>query len=168
MNHDDAAARALLLRFDRGLADQRIEMELCVVGGAVITLNFARAPRTRRPRALFASSGAALAARRHAAERAGVALDRLEEAARTVVTGQAAAFEGERLRVFSPPPDYVLAMKCAALRFVPEGGVEDDIRYLLRFLGVRDPAAAVDVVSGYLTPRQRPEDLESRLASLIS
>lgn len=162
---DDTATP--LRNFDLGLAGTGIEMELCVVGGAVIAFAFARVPGTRRPRSLFATADEALEARRHAAARSGVALDRLEEAARAVVAGPSALFEGERLRVFSPPPDYVLAMKCAALEFAPDGSVEQDIQYLLRFLGLRDAATAVDVVSAYLNPRQRPGDLESRLAAMI-
>lgn len=168
---DDDASVAILRRFDRGLQGGAIEMELCVVGGAVISLVFAHDPQTRRPQAIFASKEESLDARREAAGKAGVALDRLEEAARTFVTGgsgRGGAFEGERLRVLAPPPDYVLAMKCAALRFAPEGSVEDDIRYLLRFLGLRDAGAAAETVSAYLNPRQRPEDLESRLAAMIS
>lgn len=169
MTDRDPALR-VLRRFDEGLSGEDVEIELCVVGGAVIALAFAHMPGTRRPGALFASPEAALRARRSAAERSGVALDRLEDAARKHVHGHAArpmSFEGERLRAFAPPPDYVLAMKCAALRFAPEAGVEDDIRYLLRFQGLRDPQAALDAVSAYLNPRQRPGDLEIRFAAIL-
>ncbi len=169
MTDHDSALR-VLQRFDQGLEDENVETELCVVGGAVIALAFNHMPATRRPGALFASAEAALRARRSAAERSGVALDRLEDAARKLVhdsSPRPGSFEGERLRVFAAPPDYVLAMKCSALLFAPEGSVEDDVRYLLRFLGLRDPTAALDVVSAYLNVRQRPDDLEIRFAAIL-
>lgn len=162
--------RDVLRRFDEGLARDNVDVELCVVGGAVLALTFPHAPQTRRPEGLFASGEASLRARRRAAEASGVALDRLEDAARRLVGGGPdgpTTFEGERLRVLAPPADYLLAMKCAALRFGPDSSVGDDIRYLLRYLGVREPHAALDAVSPYLGPRQRPEDLEAKLAAIL-
>ena len=170
MTDHDSPLR-VLRRFDEGLEDENVEIELCVVGGAVIALAFNHMSGTRRPGALFAPAEAALRARRNAAERSGVALDRLEDAARKLVHAsppRPGSFEGERLRVFAPPPDYVLAMKCSALLFAPEVSVEDDVRYLLRFLGLRDPKAALDAVSGYLNPRQRPDDLETRFTAILA
>ena len=170
MNEFVEASRAILRRFDAGLVPGDVGLDLCVVGGAVMPLTFRRDPESRRPRAIFASGESALKARREAAARSGVALDRLEDAARRFVAGSpepGPTFEGERLTAFAPPADYLLAMKCAALGFGQDGGVEDDIRYLLRFLGLRTPQAALATVSGYLNPRQRPHDLESRLASIL-
>jgi len=161
---------ALLARFDEALSEEDLSLELCVVGGAVMRLSFRAHPATRRPRALFIDRQAGLDSIRRAAERGGIPFDRLEDAAREH-TGPAeeglGVYEGRSLRVLAAPPDYVLAMKCAALSFAPEPGSEDDIRYLLRFLGVRTANAAMTLVRRYLTSRQRPADLEKRLGRLL-
>lgn len=165
------APEALLRRFDDALAAGAVEMELCVVGGAVVTLAFAADPPSRRPGSLFVPRDELNDARRKAAERGRVPLDRLDEAARALARRHPdegpSTFEGRRLRVLPAPPDYVLAMRCAALEFAPEPGVDDDVRYLLRYLGLRDGEEAVAVVDRYLNPRQRPEDLLERLSRLV-
>lgn len=160
----------LLRRYDAALADEGVHVELCVVGGAVLRLAFTAEPATRRPRAVLADPELALGARRRAAEEGRVALDRLESAARDLVgrhEGAGASFEGRALRAFAAPPDYVLAMRCMALSFAPEGGTEDDIRYLLRFMGTHRLDQAMLLVDRYLNPRQRPADLEIRLERLV-
>lgn len=165
------APETLLRRFDEALGVEAVELELCVVGGAVIPLAFDAQPPSRRPSALFPPRQAVNEARRRAAASGRVPLDRLDEAARALTRRTPeegpSIFEGHRLRVFAASPDYVLAMRCAALSFAPEAGVEDDVRYLLRYLGLRDAPEAVTVVSHYLNPRQRPADLEERLARLM-
>ena len=59
-------------------------------------------------------------------------------------------------------------MRCAALAFAPGRDPEDDIRYLLRYIGVGDAEEAAALVDRYLNPRQRPADLETRLAKLLT
>lgn len=160
----------LLSRYDHALAGRGVVVELCVVGGAVLRLAFTAEPVTRRPRAVLADPELALDARRRAAEKGGVAMDRLQAAARELVGrhgGPGGAFEGRALRVFRAPADYVLAMRCLALAFAPETGTEDDIRYLLRFMGVHRIDEAMALVDRYLNPRQRPADLEIRLERLL-
>lgn len=164
------ASHGLLKRFDGALAEEGVEIELCVVGGAVIQLAFAAQPESRRPRSLFAPPGDAGRARRKAAERGKVPLDRLEDAARALAggsEGEATSYDGRALRVFAAPPDYVLAMKCCGLAFVDDGRAEDDIRYLLRFLGLRSTSEVLTVIEPYLNPRQRPVDLASRLDAIL-
>jgi uncharacterized protein (DUF1778 family) len=165
-----ADSDGLLRRYDAALADQGVDVELCVVGGAVLRLAFASEPGTRRPGAVLAGPEVALAARRRAAEKGRVALDRLESVARDLVgrhPGGTASFEGRALRVLSAPPDYVLAMRCLALSFAPDDGTEDDIRYLLRFMGLHRLDQAMVAVDRYLNPRQRPADLEIRMERLL-
>ena len=165
-----AQEAALLRRFDEALAGEDVSLELCVVGGAVIQLAFRSHRATRRPRALFPSPHDVLEARRRAAERGKVALDRVEDAARQHVAryGQGGgSYEGRAVRAFDAPPDYVLAMKCAGLAFVDDPGAHDDIRYLLRFMGIRRPTDALAVIDQYLNERQRPADLEEQLTTIL-
>lgn len=153
------------------LTEEGVAAELCVVGGAVMRLTFAAEPRTRRPRALFASPDAVDRAARRVAEDTGLPPDWLNTAVRDYVgtaPDSATAYESESLRVFAAPPDYVLAMKCCSLAFLPAATTESDIRYLLRLLDLHSPDQAMRVIDRYLGPRQRPADLETRLGHLLS
>lgn len=144
-----------------------VEEELCRVGGAVLRLVFQLDPGTRRPRALFGDVGRAKAAQAEVAGELGLSADWVERAARSFLEDPTRLYHGEALRVFVPPPDYVLALKCAALRFAPDSDTAGDVRYLLTYSGVRTPAQGIAIVDRYLTERQRPPDLEDTLARLL-
>ena len=58
------------------------------------------------------------------------------------------------LRVFSAQPEYLLAMKCAAMRLGEEFHDLDDVRYLLRYLNLTKADAALEVVTRYFGPDQ--------------
>lgn len=64
------------------------------------------------------------------------------------------------LRVFLARPDYLLAMKCAAMRLGAEFHDLDDVRYLLRYLNIERAEEAMAVVTRYfdeamLAPKTR-------------
>ncbi len=118
----DASDGDLPLRdLDRELRDMGVEVELCVISGAVLPVVFRRGAGTRRPAALFA----ALEALRRAAGRVGAAAE-LEPgwlaAAARISQSKAAdgdAFEGESLTVFRPRPEYALALRSAWIPLAP-------------------------------------------------
>lgn len=71
------------------------------------------------------------------------------------------------LKVFVPRPEYLLAMKCAAMRLGEEFHDLDDVRYLLRYLNVTKVEEALGIVTRYfdegqLLPKTRL-DLEELL-----
>ncbi len=57
--------------------------------------------------------------------------------------------ELSHLRVFVAHPEYLLAMKCAAMRLGAEFLDLDDVRYLLRWLNITDLDAASAIVTRY-------------------
>lgn len=57
--------------------------------------------------------------------------------------------ELEHLRVFVTRPEYLLAMKCAAMRLGAEFHDLDDVRYLLRYLNVTTVDEALAIVLRY-------------------
>ena len=64
------------------------------------------------------------------------------------------------LRVFVARPEYLLAMKCAAMRLGEEFHDLDDVRYLLRYLNIEQDEHALSIVTQYfdeslLLPRTR-------------
>jgi len=53
------------------------------------------------------------------------------------------------LRVFVARPEYLLAMKCAAMRLGEEFHDLDDVRYLLRYLNIEQVEHALSIVTQY-------------------
>ena len=53
------------------------------------------------------------------------------------------------LKVFCADANYLLAMKCLAMRIGEEFQDLDDIRYLLRHIGIRNYDAALEVIAKY-------------------
>jgi hypothetical protein len=167
-------AITLLRALDGELQRSDANVELCVTGGTVMPLVFAGSPGTRRPAALFGRLSILRDASARVAKFAGVPRDWLSDAARGVTAGgdlTPVMLELGRLTVYEARPDYVFAMKCAALGYEAGDGVTEtvnDLRYLLRLLGLRESAAAMTVLAPYFTPRQLPPDIQELLAELVS
>jgi len=168
----DPADERYFGELDEALEGEGVDVELLVVGGAVLRLVFTADPGTRRPSRMFGDPAAldrAVASVRGAVDEP---LASLAARVRAFIgtAGEAnRVFEGAHLRVFAAPPDYALAMKvaCLALRGGAMG-VEDDIRYLARFMELRDPTEALRVVDDYLNERQRPPDFEAVMGPLLA
>ena len=70
------------------------------------------------------------------------------------------------LRAFAAPPEYVLAMKCAAMSLGEEFRETEDIRYVWRSMNLSTAEEALAIVSRYFTERQLPADIRERLEAL--
>ncbi len=70
--------------------------------------------------------------------------------------------ELSHLQVFVAQPDYLLAMKCMAMRLGAEFHDLEDVRYLLRHLNIASAAEALGIVSGYFNEDDVP--IKTRLA----
>ena len=66
------------------------------------------------------------------------------------------------LRVFVARPEYLLAMKCMAIRIGAEFHDLDDVRYLLRYLNLTVADETLSIVSRYFGENEIP--LKTRLA----
>lgn len=137
--------------------------ELYLVGGAVMCLAFGARDATKDVDALFRPTRIIRQAAARVAATAGVDPAWLNDAVKGYL-GPRGEFDPFRdlshLKVFVAHPNYLLAMKCAALRLGEEFHDLDDVRYLLRYLDVRSAAAAVEIVLRYfdetqLLPRTR-------------
>lgn len=157
--------RRLFELLDDELADEAVEGELYLVGGAVMCLVFGARPATRDVDALFRPTAAIRSAAARVAARADVPDDWLNDAVKGFL-GPRGEFdtylELPNLRVFVARPEYLLAMKCASMRLGAEFHDLDDLRYLLRYLNVGSVAQALDLVLRYFDEGQLPP--KSRLA----
>lgn len=160
-------------RLERALGQRRLEAELLLVGGAVMSVVFASDPGTRNPKALFGDRRAFEEARAAVGGESGLPSDWLASATRRLVGHEGilgAGRDGAHLRIFSPHPDYALALKCAELGHAdPEDrhAIESDVRYLLRLTGVSTTHEAMERVRTYFTARQLPDELPRIIQDLL-
>lgn len=69
--------------------------------------------------------------------------------------------------MFTPVPEYLLAMKCIAFRLGPEFHDEEDVRYLLRYLNVERARDALAIVERYFPSDQIPSKTRFALDELL-
>jgi hypothetical protein len=72
------------------------------------------------------------------------------------------------LRVLVAQPEYLLAMKCLAMRIGAEFHDEDDVRFLLRLLNVQHYDQALAIVAKYYPPDQIPQKSLYALSELLT
>jgi hypothetical protein len=162
--------RRLFDLLNKELGRSGTQGELFLVGGAVMCLAYAARPSTQAVDALFRPPAAVREAAARVATRAKMKVDWLNDAVRGFMSsrGDFAPFlELDHLRIMVAQPEYLLAMKCVAMRIGAEFHDEDDIRYLLRLLEVRTYERAVAIVTKYYPLERFPQKTLYALAELL-
>jgi hypothetical protein len=134
--------------------------ELFLVGGAVMCLAYAARPSTQDVAALFRPPAQVREAAARVAVRAKLKVDWLNDGVKGFLSAQGdftPYLELDHLRIMVAQPDYLLAMKCLAMRIGPEFHDEDDVRYLLRLLEITSYQNAVAVISKYYPLERFPQ-----------
>ena len=147
----------LFKRLNDELARRAITGEVYVVGGAVMCLVFDARPSTRDIDAFFRPAKEVRAAARAVAIASGLPGDWLNDAVKGYVSDKEdfhRYLDLPNLRVLTASPEYLLAMKCLAMRLGEGFHDEDDVRFLLRYLNLTDYRKALSVVTRYY-PRER-------------
>ena len=142
----------LFARLNDDLARQDITGELYLVGGAVMCLVFDARTSTRGVDGFFRPSGVIRTAARRIAAEEGLADDWLNDAVQGYLSprGDFKPFlDLSNLRVLTAAPEYLLAMKCLAMRLGEEFHDEQDLRFLLRWLNVTDYGQALMIVARF-------------------
>lgn len=165
-----ADLRRLFELLNEELARARIEGELYLVGGAVMCLAYAVRPSTQDVDAFFKPASNVRAAAARVANRAGLDGDWLNDAVKGYLSERGdfrAWLELSNLRVMIAQPEYLLAMKCLAFRLGAEFHDEDDIRYLLRHLGIASYQKALDLLTRYYPLERFPQKTLYALGELL-
>jgi predicted nucleotidyltransferase len=147
-----ADIRALFDLLNAELATSGISGEVYLVGGAVMCLVYNARAATRDVDAWFKPARLIREAAARVAARAAVPENWLNDAVKGYLSprGKFDPFlELSHLRVFVAHPEYLLAMKCVAMRLGEEFHDVDDVRYLLRFLNLTTSDEALRVVTKY-------------------
>lgn len=165
-----ADIRRLFHLLDEELATLGVTGELYLVGGAVICMVLQARPSTRDVDALFQPTAQMRIAAARVAARAGVPDTWLNDAVKAFLSPRAdfdPYLELDHLRVFTAVPEYLLAMKCAAMRLGAEFHDLDDVRYLLRYLNITSAAKALEIVTRYYDADILPAKARLALEELL-
>ncbi len=153
-----------ILRLFRLLNDQMaaasLEGEIYLVGGAVMCLAFNARPATKDVDAFFQPAQKIREAAAKVAIQTGVPPDWLNDAVKGFLSNQGDYdnfLDLSHLRVFVAKPEYLLAMKCLAMRIGEEFQDEKDIQYLIRYLNLRTYPEILDIITRYYPLERFPQ-----------
>lgn len=170
-----ALSKADILRLLHALNDElraaNVKGQVNLAGGAVMCLAFGTRPSTRDVDASFEPSVAVLDAALRVAAREGVRDTWLNDAVKGYMSDRGSFvpfLDLSHLKVFCASPEYMLAMKCLAMRIGEGFRDEEDVRYLVRNLGLRDLDAAREILGRYYPLAEYPETALLALEELIS
>jgi hypothetical protein len=162
---------SLLEAVNADLAENGIRGELFLAGGAVMCLVFHAREATKDVDALLVPAGAIRDAADRVGQREGLGSGWLNDAVKGFFS-QAGRFEVyaemSHLRVFAPHPEYLLAMKCLAMRLGEEFQDRNDVAFLLQILKIRRLEDAEDVLARYYPLDRYPARAHYVLDELIS
>jgi hypothetical protein len=163
--------RRLFDLLNQELRASQTEGELFLVGGAVMCLAYAVRPSTGDVDAWFRPVEKVREAASRVAARVHINADWLNDAVKGFISSRAefAPFiELDHLRVMVAQPEYLLAMKCLAMRIGAEFHDEDDVRYLLRHLDVDSLEKALAIITKYYPLERFPQKTLYALEELLS
>jgi hypothetical protein len=153
------------------LRAEDVKGELYLVGGAVMCLVFGARDSTRDVDAFFRPARAIREAAGRVSARAGAGEHWLNDAVKTYLSEKGAFspfLELSHLSVFCANADYLLAMKCLAMRIGEEFHDLDDVRYLLRHLGLRGYEETIARITRYYPLARFPQKTLYALEELLS
>jgi len=144
--------------------------ELYLVGGAVMCLAYNARQSTADVDALFQPAAEVRKAAARAAAKANLPAEWLNDGVKGYLSREAdfAPFlELDHLRIMVARPEYLLAMKCLAMRIGAEFHDEEDVRFLLRVLDIRSYDRAVAVIAKYYPLERFPQKTMYALEELL-
>ena len=144
--------------------------EVFLVGGAVMCLAYDARSSTKDVYAFFRPAEKVREAAACAAVKAGLDGHWLNDAAKGFMSAQgefAPFLELDHLRIMTAQPEYLLAMKCLAMRIGAEFHDEEDIRFLLRLLDLRSHEQTLRIITKYYPLERFPQKTLYALEDLL-
>ena len=169
-----ALSKADILRLLHALNDELraegVKGHIQLAGGAVMCLAFNARASTKDVDALFRPSVKVLAAALKVAAKEGAPDTWLNDAVKAYLSDRGTFqpfLELSNLKVFHATAEYMLAMKCLAMRIGEGFQDENDIRYLLRNLGILRFENATELLERYYPMAEYPETALLALRELL-
>lgn len=148
------------------LKKKSIVGELYVVGGAVMCLVYNERASTKDVDALFVPALEVRKAARAVSEDP----DWLNDAVKgffSEYSSFASYLELDNLKVFCAQAEYLLAMKCLAMRLGKEFHDLEDVKYLLRYLNIETYQKALKIIAKYYPLERFPQKTLYALEELL-
>jgi hypothetical protein len=131
--------------------------EIGIVGGAVMCLVYHARQATRDVDAIFEPSSLIRKIAEKIAEHNHLPKDWLNDGAKAFLTQgfkKMTVSHLSHLYVWAPEPRYMLAMKCLSARWDSYDG--DDVRFLIKHIGLKNPDEIFDIISKYYPKESIP------------
>lgn len=158
-----------LKQLEAVLARDGIKAELGVVGGAAMVLAFNARDATRDVDAIFAPPDKVRVAAAEVAAMLDLPADWLNDAAKGYMPAdtlpRSIVLDLPHLKVWTPPPAYLLAMKAIAARF--DSHDANDLRTLIAHMGLRRVDEVLEIVERYYPRNQIPPKTQFFLEELF-
>ena len=161
---------SLLEQLNTELVKEKAIGELYLMGGAVMCLAYDARASTQDLDAVFKPAKIIRDAARRIADRNNYPQTWLNDGVKGFLS-DAASFEPflelSNLRVLKASAEYMLAMKCLAMRIGKEFHDQADVTFLLRYLNITSFAEAVKILDRYYPKEQYPQKTFDALEELI-
>lgn len=146
--------KGYLTELNEELRSMDVKGEICLYGGAVMTLVYHARPDTKDVDAIFKPAAQIRAAAGKVAKTHGLETDWLNDAVKgfLVPHKQRVLFDFSNLKIYVPEPDYMLAMKAISAR--ANSLDAGDVRVLIDLLKLRTAGEVLDIVEKYY-PREQ-------------
>jgi len=160
----------LLSLLNDELRSMSVKGEVYLVGGAVMCLAFGARESTRDVDAFFVPTQQVREAALRVASRTGAPAQWLNDGVKGYLSERGSFstyLELSHLQVYCADAQYLLAMKCLAMRIGEEFQDVDDVRYLLRYLGLTGYEQALELIGRYYPLERFPQKTLYALEELL-
>jgi hypothetical protein len=166
---DRATIRKLFEALNVVLRKRGVLGEIGLCGGAVMCLVFNARKSTKDVDAIFEPTSEIRKASEEVAREVGVSRDWLNDAAKGYFLSHPPTVNVlllSNLRIWAPTAEYMLAMKCISARFDTHDA--DDVRFLLRHLGLTKSADVLAIVEKFYPKRHIPPKAQFLVEELLA
>ena len=140
----------LFICLNKELANKNVLGEIGVVGGAAMCLVYKARPSTKDVDAIFEPSLIIRKLAKKIALEKNITEDWLNDAVKGYIHGKFkrnTILRYSNLTVWSPQPEYLLAMKCISARWGTHDS--DDVKYLIKHLKLKTSSSVISLVEKY-------------------
>jgi hypothetical protein len=140
---------------------KNIQGELYLVGGAVMCLAFNTRPSTVDVDAYFAPKAIIKQASKKITEEMNIDEDWLNDAVKGFLSSKgdfSPYLDLSNLKIYCASGEYLFAMKCLVMRLGKEFHDESDIRFLLRYLNIKNLNEAIQIIQKYYDKKLIPQN----------
>jgi hypothetical protein len=168
---DRERIRRLLAMLDAEMAKLDAKGEIFLLGGAVMCMVLNARAATEDVDAVFLPTAKLRIAAARVADGEGLPPDWLNDAAKAFLSQQGEFkpfLQLEHLTVSVATPEYLLAMKCLAMRLGAEFHDEADVRFLLRYLNVETYERALEIIRRFYPADRFPQKTLYALEEILA